>query len=137
VDYLEGTIRRVSYAVDAGISAVQLALPPWLPLRDDEVVRSFATVASAVPEPRFIHYNTRFSKTFVEGHLYQRIAAEVPAVVGTKFVGTIDELSAALDLAHPGSFHPRRGPRRRPLPRRERRVNVARPDQPSSQPSDT
>ena len=44
-----GVIRRARYALDGGADAIQVALPFWLEVPDDQVVPFFAQVSAAVP----------------------------------------------------------------------------------------
>lgn len=93
----EGVIQRARYAVEGGIRVVQVALPMWLRLSDADVVRFFRDLAQAVPEAGIVHYNTRLSKNFLATPDYRRICTEVPNLIGTKFMGTLDELMDVID----------------------------------------
>jgi len=63
------------------------------------VVRFLATVASAVPEARFIHHNTRFSKRSSRDTCISASRPKCLPWLARNSPGTIDELSAALELA--------------------------------------
>ena len=79
-----GCIRRAQIAADHGIHGVQVALPFWMALTDDEVVRFFDDLTTACPGMPIIHYQTARSKRVLDSKMYRRIVAEVPALIGSK-----------------------------------------------------
>jgi dihydrodipicolinate synthase/N-acetylneuraminate lyase len=96
--------RRIRVAQRAGADAVQVALPFWLELKDDEVkqfVRECAAEAGATP---IVLYLTLRSKRRIAPDLLGEIAAEHPTVIGTKDTaldvwGLRQVLQAVPDLA--------------------------------------
>ncbi|MBL9215580.1 MAG: dihydrodipicolinate synthase family protein [Opitutaceae bacterium] len=79
--------QRIRVAVRAGADAIQIALPMWLELKDDEVkafVRAIAAEAGATP---LVLYLTSRSKRKIEPGLFGELAAEVPTFIGTKDTG--------------------------------------------------
>jgi 4-hydroxy-tetrahydrodipicolinate synthase len=89
-------LRRAETALRHGADALQLALPPWIALSDDEVVGLFEDVAAAFPRVPLVHYNVRRAGRLVDGALYRRIADRVPELVGGKITGSDDGLWASL-----------------------------------------
>lgn len=98
------TIGRIRVAKQAGADAVQLALPFWLELKDDEVERYVAETLAAAGRTPIVLYLTSRSKRTIGPALLGRLAARHPTLLGTKDTGaTVDEvramLAAAPDLA--------------------------------------
>jgi dihydrodipicolinate synthase/N-acetylneuraminate lyase len=79
------SIHMARYATDKGIDGVQVAVPFWMALTDEEVLRYFVDLGQACPDVGIVHYNTQRAKRFLNGRDYRRICAEVPNLVGTKF----------------------------------------------------
>jgi dihydrodipicolinate synthase/N-acetylneuraminate lyase len=78
------SLERVRRAAGLEPGAIQVVLPDWLPLQDDEAVaalRGFAGAAGGVP---LVLYNPPYAKTQATPALLARIAEEVPEVVGLK-----------------------------------------------------
>jgi dihydrodipicolinate synthase/N-acetylneuraminate lyase len=94
------TIERIRVAKRAGADAVQLALPFWLTLKDDEVERYVAEVAAAAGRLPIVLYLTDRSKRKIGPALLGRLAARHPTFLGTKdTTATPDEVRAMLDEA--------------------------------------
>jgi dihydrodipicolinate synthase/N-acetylneuraminate lyase len=89
-------LARAEAALEHGADGLQLALPPWISLSDDEVVGLFTDVAAAFPGVPIVHYNVRRAGRMVDGALYRRIADAVPELVGAKITGSDDALWASL-----------------------------------------
>ncbi|MGJ6979856.1 dihydrodipicolinate synthase family protein [Aestuariimicrobium soli] len=103
--HTSAVVRRARFASDAGIRVVQVALPGWIPLSDDEVVDFFGGLAQEVPEVGVVHYNIATSGRFLLGAQYRRLVEACPTLVGTKTTGgdvsqLIDIVDGAPDLAH-------------------------------------
>lgn len=79
-----GVIRRARYAADAGADAIQVALPFWLEVPDDQVVPFFQQVSAAVPGMPMTIYETLRTKKAISLELHQQIHEAVPAVIGVK-----------------------------------------------------
>jgi dihydrodipicolinate synthase/N-acetylneuraminate lyase len=91
-----GVLRRAAMAVDRGADAFQVALPPWIALTDDEVVRFLEALASAHPGVPIVHYNVARAGRLLDGPLYRRVADAVPELIGAKITGADDELWSGL-----------------------------------------
>jgi dihydrodipicolinate synthase/N-acetylneuraminate lyase len=78
-------LERATFAVEAGADGLQIALPFWLALTDDEVVAFFRDVAAAVPGVPLIHYDTGRSKRRIEADLYRRLLDVAPDLMGNKY----------------------------------------------------
>lgn len=90
------SIRMARYAADKGIEGVQVAVPFWMELNDDELLKYFVDLSRACPNLGIVHYNDHRAKRFLNGKDYQRICAEVPNLVGSKFGST--EFAAWMEL---------------------------------------
>lgn len=89
--------KRIEIALAAKADAVQVALPFWLELKDDEVKRFVREVAAAAAPTPLVLYLTNRSKRKIAPELMAEIAAEVPTFVGTKDTGlTVPALRAML-----------------------------------------
>lgn len=94
------TIRRIHVAKRAGADALQLALPFWLELKDDEVERYVAEVTAAAGKTPVILYLTGRSKRKISHEFLAKLAAKYPTFIGTKDTGASpDDVKAMLKLA--------------------------------------
>ena len=103
--HTDGVIERARYAREKGIARVQIALPSWVPLSDDEILRFFAAVQEALPDVVIIHYNIARSGRFLTGTDYRRILEVAPNLAGSKHTGgdvgsLIEIVQATPELAH-------------------------------------
>lgn len=103
--HTDGVIARARYAYAKGIDRVQIALPSWVPLSDDELLRFFAALQEALPDVVIIHYNIAKSGRFLTGRDYRRILDVAPNLVGSKHTGgdvgsLIEIVQATPELAH-------------------------------------
>ncbi len=80
--------KRIRHSRKLGADIIQIALPFWLEMDDDEVVTFFDAVADAAGPLPIVHYDTGRSKRRVSPQLYQRIIKRVPTLWGTKFGGS-------------------------------------------------
>jgi len=94
------TIQRIRVAKRAGADALQLALPFWLELKDDEVERYVDEVTAAAGKTPVILYLTGRSKRKIGPEFLGKLAKEFPTFIGTKDTGSSpDEVKAMLKLA--------------------------------------
>ena len=103
--HTDGVIERARYARDRGITTVQIALPGWVTLNDDEMLGFFAAIQEALPDVNVIHYNIATSGRFLTGNDYRRILEVAPNVCGSKHTGgniasLIDIVRATPQLRH-------------------------------------
>ena len=77
--------KRAAVARKIGADVIQIALPFWLELDDEEVVAFFEAIAEAAGATPIVHYDTGRSKRRISPQLYQRICKRVPTLWGTKF----------------------------------------------------
>ncbi|NGN64074.1 dihydrodipicolinate synthase family protein [Streptomyces sp. A7024] len=80
-------LARVRRARELAPGALQVILPDWLPLADDEAVAFLARVAAAADPVPLVLYNPPHAKTTVSPALLGRLLDEVPALVGLKTAG--------------------------------------------------
>lgn len=99
------SIRMARYAADRGVDGVQVGVPFWMALTDDEVLRYFVDLSQACPDVGIVHYNVQRSKRFLKGQNYQRICTEVPNLVGTKFASSDWGAWMALQIQGPELNH--------------------------------
>lgn len=81
------TIQRIRVALRAKADALQLALPFWLELKDDEVKRFVREVAEEAGKTPIVLYLTGRSKRKISPELLGEIAASTPTFIGTKDTG--------------------------------------------------
>ena len=94
------TIERIRMAKRAGADGVQVALPFWLELKDDEVELYVAEVAEAAGRTPIILYLTSRSKRKIAPALLGKLAKRHPTLLGTKDTGaTVAEVKAMLTEA--------------------------------------
>jgi dihydrodipicolinate synthase/N-acetylneuraminate lyase len=79
-----GRIRRASAFAP---SAVQVILPDWFPLSDDEVVRAVDRMAHVAGPVPLVLYNPPHAKTRLKPRLIGRLSDEFPQLVGVKVAG--------------------------------------------------
>jgi dihydrodipicolinate synthase/N-acetylneuraminate lyase len=94
------TVRRIRVARRAGADGLQLALPFWLELKDDEVERYVAEVTAAAGKTPVILYLTGRSKRKISPEFLGQLADKYPAFIGTKDTGASPgDVKAMLKLA--------------------------------------
>lgn len=96
--------RRIRTAIEAEADGLQVALPSWLELKDDEVKRFVHEIADEAEGTPIILYLTSRSKRKIGPELLGELAAEIPTFIGTKDTGADVEgvkamLREAPDLA--------------------------------------
>ena len=79
-----GTIKRARYSKDRGADAIQFALPFWMALTDDEVLRFIVEVAAAVPGLPISIYETQRAKRAIPLEVHRKIHVAVPEVLSIK-----------------------------------------------------
>jgi dihydrodipicolinate synthase/N-acetylneuraminate lyase len=89
-------LARLRRAAALRPGAVQVILPDWVPLNDDEAVRFLAEAARVADGVPLVLYNPPHAKTHVPPPLLGRAAAEVPQLVGLKTAGGDDAWYAAV-----------------------------------------
>jgi dihydrodipicolinate synthase/N-acetylneuraminate lyase len=80
--------KRIRVALKAKADAIQMALPFWLELKDDEVKRYVREIADEAGRTPIILYLTGRSKRKIAPGLLGEIAHEVPTFIGTKDTGS-------------------------------------------------
>lgn len=83
----QGALCRITYARDAGASAIHLSPPYWLPLDEDGVLRFMSAVQEAAGEMPVVLYAPPWGRIRLTAELYERICAVAPCVMGTKTPG--------------------------------------------------
>jgi len=77
--------RRVRVAVDCGTDGVQIAIPFWLELKDDEVTAFLRDVAEEAGDVPLTIYHTPRAKRMLSPALIAEVAASVPTLLGMKY----------------------------------------------------
>jgi dihydrodipicolinate synthase/N-acetylneuraminate lyase len=85
--HTDGVLARMRYARERGIDRVQVALPSWVPLDDDELLRFFSALQGGCPNLQLVHYNIARSGRFLGGKEYRAVLEVAPNLVGTKHTG--------------------------------------------------
>jgi dihydrodipicolinate synthase/N-acetylneuraminate lyase len=79
--------KRIRVALKARTDAIQVALPFWLELKDDELKRFVREVAAEAGRTPLVLYLTMRSKRKISPELLGELADEVPTFIGTKDTG--------------------------------------------------
>ena len=100
-----GVLERTRYARERGIDCIQVALPSWVPLGDEEILRFFADLQEGCSDVGFVHYNIGRAGRFLTGKEYRAIQAVAPNLLGSKHTGgdvpsLIEIVQATPDLHH-------------------------------------
>ncbi|QDS98828.1 dihydrodipicolinate synthase family protein [Adhaeretor mobilis] len=102
----QGIIDRMNVCLDHGISTVHICYPYWMPLNESDVKHFWHDLAAAVPDARWVHYNTPRGHVPMEGKHYRWLAAEFPEqFIGTKlgtqnFLHLSDIIGSTPQIAH-------------------------------------
>jgi dihydrodipicolinate synthase/N-acetylneuraminate lyase len=81
------SLTRIRRAAALRPAAIQVVLPDWLPLVEDEPVRALDRMAAAADGVPLVLYNPPHAKTRLSPSQLGRIAALVPSVIGVKVAG--------------------------------------------------
>ena len=80
------TVRgRVRVALACGADGIQIAIPFWLELKDDEVTAFIRDVAEEAGDVPLIIYHTPRAKRMLSPALIAEVAASVPTLIGMKY----------------------------------------------------
>ena len=79
--------RRIEIAAELGADGIQVALPFWLALSDDEAASFFREIAAAAGDLPIILYKTERTKRDVSVELFQWLREIAPTLIGCKFGG--------------------------------------------------
>jgi len=82
----KATLDRIKIAVKGSHrpDGLQILLPPWQPLTDDEVLDFFKAVADTAEGIPLVHYNTMRSKRLLLEREYEKILSAIPTLIGSK-----------------------------------------------------
>ena len=103
--HTNGVIERGRIAQANGVGIIQITLPSWIPLHDDEIVRFYGAIGDALPELALIHYNIMRSGRMMTGADFQRAQAVAPNLAGSKHTGGNISLLAEIIDATPDMAH--------------------------------
>lgn len=79
-----GAARRAAFAAEIGADAIQVALPFWLELQDNEILPFFREVAAAAPGLPLSIYETNRAKKCLTVHQHREIHAAIPQYMMVK-----------------------------------------------------
>lgn len=99
---LKQVLQRIRIARDHGAGIIQLNLPGWVPLTDDEVVDFFRSVARAFPDQPIVVYDNKASGRTIGADLWPTLLESSPCIVGAKITYAVPELPARLKAIAPG-----------------------------------
>lgn len=102
--YTKGVIHRAQMAAEMGADALQLAMPFWMPMTQEEAVQFFVDVANAVPETPLVLYGTARAKTLTTIELMRAVLDAGVPLIGCKYAGSIEELPAFVKQVPEVSF---------------------------------
>jgi 4-hydroxy-tetrahydrodipicolinate synthase len=95
----KATLDRIKIAVKGSHrpDGLQILLPPWQPLTDDEVLDFFKAVADTAEGIPLVHYNTMRSKRLLLEREYEKILSAIPTLIGSKSaISSLPEFVALL-----------------------------------------
>ncbi|MCA9858233.1 MAG: dihydrodipicolinate synthase family protein [Thermomicrobiales bacterium] len=103
--HTNGVIERGLVARESGAGILQVSLPSWIPLADDELDRFYGAISDALPEMLLVHYNIMRSGRMMNGADFARVRQIAPGLAGSKHTGgsislLMDIIDATPDLAH-------------------------------------
>ncbi len=103
--HTNGVIERGRIASEHGIGIIQVTLPSWIPVNDEELVRFYGAIGDALPDLMLIHYNIMRSGRMMNGADFARAKAVAPGLAGSKHTG--GSISLLMDIidATPGMAH--------------------------------
>ncbi len=106
----KSAIARGRYGVKAGADALQVALPFWLELKDDEAEGFMMDLAHAFPSTPIILYHTSRAKKKFKPDQIAKLASAIPHFVGMKDGGCDPSVLATMhalvpDMAIGGGEH--------------------------------
>lgn len=87
---------RLRRTVPLAPGAVQVILPDWFPLTEDEAIRFFEVMAETAGGIGLVLYNPPHAKRVWNPEQIGRLAAKIPALVGIKTAGGDDAWYAAM-----------------------------------------
>ncbi len=82
--YTLGAVRRAAFAAECGADAVQVALPFWMEVEDDQIVPFFEQVADACGGLALSIYETERAKKVLTFEQHMEIKAAVPSYLMVK-----------------------------------------------------
>lgn len=97
------TAGRIRVACAEGTDALQLALPFWLELQDDEVMSFFNACVKAAGDTPIVFYNTGRAKRRLTAPILGKLVHEFPTLIGMKDTGC-DPKELQEILAATGAF---------------------------------
>ncbi|MEN8193643.1 MAG: dihydrodipicolinate synthase family protein [Bacteroidota bacterium] len=103
---------RCRIAVERGIESVQITLPCWKELNDEELKRYFLDVCNSFPELDFLFYNNPQNKRKLKGKELEAIHKIAPNLLGAKtgagswidFYELITESPSLVNFVTEGAF---------------------------------
>ncbi len=81
------SLRRIRVAAGYDPAAIQVILPDWCPLSDEEVRSAIDRMAREAGPSPLVLYNPPHAKTRLTPALFGRLAAEFPQLIGVKVAG--------------------------------------------------
>lgn len=98
--YTLGAVRRAEFAAEIGADAIQVALPFWMEIGEDQIVPFFQQVAAAIGDRPLSIYETTRAKRTLTIRQHQAIQEAVPQYMMVKAnagtIGSTEEGCAAL-----------------------------------------
>ncbi len=82
--------RKLKYAEQAGADAGQVALPFWMELTPQEIIKFWADISAAVPDFPLTSYNSGRTKVQLTAEQYRDIIHVAPNLIGIKWPGEVD-----------------------------------------------
>lgn len=93
--------KRIEIALANGVEAVQINLPGWVPLTDDEILVFYGSINERFPDLAIIVYDNRACGRNIGVELWPRLVERVPAIVGGKMPYDTPEIVTAIRAVRP------------------------------------
>ena len=92
---------RIEIALTNGVEAVQINLPGWVPLTDDEILAFYGAVNERFPDLAIVIYDSRACGRNIGPELWPRLVARVPTIVGGKMPYDTPDILTAIRAVSP------------------------------------
>jgi len=93
--------KRIDIAWENGVDSVQINLPGWVPLTDDEILAFYTEIGERFPDQAIVVYDNRACGRYIGPELWPRLLERVPAIVGGKLPYDTPEFLAAIRAIRP------------------------------------
>jgi len=93
--------KRIEIARENGVEAVQINLPGWVPLTDDEIFGFYGAIGERFQDLAIVIYDNRACGRNIGLELWPRLVARVPTIVGGKMPYDTPDILTAIRAVRP------------------------------------